>query len=54
MEARSDRISEASLIHHPAFQRLICPDGEQASGHSGPSWCPDDDLASEPIIRGPH
>ena len=25
--------------------------GEQAPG--GPLWCPDDDLVSEPIIKGP-
>jgi len=41
------------VIYHLGFQRSICPDGEQASGPSKPPWCPDDDLGSEPIIRGP-
>ena len=35
------------------FQEAICPDDELASGPFGPSWCPDGDLASVGIIRGP-
>ena len=30
-----------------------CLDGEQACGPFRPSWCPDGDLASVEIIRGP-
>ena len=41
------------VIRHLAFSRSICPDGEQAFGPFGPSWCPDGDLTSAGIIRGP-